>query len=95
MRVCAYCVATCESFSVLFKGYVDNRLVKYLTAATLCSVGCYESFRMIITVAVGFLCKLNCTLYSCLEIVISRKLFFIFEPFHSEMHCRCHVVKCI
>jgi len=90
-----YCVATCDSFSVLFVGYVDDPLVKYLTAASLCSAGWYESFEMIITVTVGFLYTLNCTLLSCLEVVISRKIIFIFEPFHSEMHCRCHAVKCI
>ena len=36
-------------------GYVDNRLVEYRTAASLCSAEWYESFRMTITVAVGFL----------------------------------------
>jgi len=76
-------------------GYVDNRLVKYLAAGSLCSAEWCESFGMIITVAVIFLYVLNCTLLACMEIVISRKLIFIFEPFHSEMHCRCHIVKCI
>ena len=40
-------------------GYVDNRLVKYLTAANLCSGGWHESFGVIITVAVGFLYRVS------------------------------------
>jgi hypothetical protein len=41
LLLCSICFIVLFSFyfSILFMGYVDNRLVKYLTAATLCS-GC-------------------------------------------------------
>ena len=42
-------------FSVLFMGYPDKRLVRYLTATSLCSRGRYESLWVIISVVLGFL----------------------------------------
>jgi uncharacterized membrane protein len=40
---------------MLLSGYVIGQLTRYLIAACLCSVGWFETFEMMMLVAVGFL----------------------------------------
>ena len=66
--------------------YVDKRVVKYLSAANLCSGRWHESFGMIISVAVGFIFMMNILLLSSLEMLLSRKLI-LFSNSPSIVKC--------
>ena len=61
LLLCNICFIVSYSFLlfVLFIGYVERWLIRYLTAASFCSGGWQESLGMMMSVAVGFLYMLN------------------------------------
>ena len=87
LLLCRICLIVWYSFSLLFsfRGYVVSLFARYRMAAVCCSGGWFESFGMIVSVAVGFQYILK-DIFGCLCMVMSRKFILLLIS--------CSIVKC-